>query len=372
MNVSKIYKRNGRLVNFEPRKIVVAIDRSFQATKTGSRKQANLLTDFVISILEKKFAKRPPSVEDVQDVVERVLIHNRFTEAAKAYIIYRQRHSEIRETKKLFVPKGELDLSLNALQIVRKRYLLKDDEGKIIESPMQMFRRVSKHVSKGERSKRSAEEAEKIFYRMMSDLEFLPNSPTLMNADTRIGQLSACFVLPVKDSMKDIFTSLKNMALIHQSGGGTGFSFSRLRPEGDFVGSTKGVASGPVSFMTIYDKATDVIKQGGRRRGANMGILRVDHPDIINFITAKKDHDVLRNFNISVAVTDRFMQAVEHGGYFDLISPHTDKAVTKIKAREIFDLIVTMAWQTGDPGLIFIDEINRKNPVPALGDIEST
>ncbi|MBW2965212.1 adenosylcobalamin-dependent ribonucleoside-diphosphate reductase, partial [Candidatus Woesearchaeota archaeon] len=213
---------------------------------------------------------------------------------------------------------------------------------------------------------------EEQFYRMMSNLEFLPNSPTLMNAGTRMGQLSACFVLPVQDSMESIFETLKHMALIHQSGGGTGFSFSVLRPEGDIVSSTKCTASGPLSFMKIYDTATDVIKQGGRRRGANMGVLRVDHPDIIPFVSAKKDGSQFLNFNLSVAVTDEFMKKAEKNQEYALINPRTGTQLGKLNSRDTFRLIATMAWYCGDPGLIFIDEINRHNPVPSLGLIEST
>ena len=259
-----------------------------------------------------------------------------------------------------------MKISSNALEILRKRYLLRDSQGRIIETPSQMFKRVAKAVAAADGNRRKTEQE---FYEMMINLEFLPNSPTLMNAGTKLGQLNACFVLPIEDSIDGIFLSLRNMAKIHQSGGGTGFNFSKIRPKGDIVMSTKGIASGPVSFMKIFDKATEVIKQGGKRRGANIGILNMDHPDIDEFITAKKE-DVLRNFNISAAVSDKFMQAVEKNKDWSLINPRNKKIVKKIKARKLFNLIAEMAWKTGDPGVIFIDEVNRKHPL--LEKIEST
>ncbi len=373
IHITRIVKRDGGIVEFDPSKITEAIRKAFIATRGGMGEVAQQLSNEVVETLENRFKKKTPTVENVQDIVEEVLIRKGYSDIAKAYILYRQKRSEIREAKKFFGVKDELKLTVNAISVLQRRYLRKDEEGKVIETPAQMFRRVAKAVASvdylyGRDVKKSEEE----FYGLMANLEFLPNSPTLMNAGTRLGQLSACFVIPVEDSMASIFEAVKNMAIIHKSGGGTGFSFSKLRPRGDVVRSTKGIASGPVSFMRAFDTATDVIKQGGRRRGANMGILRVDHPDILEFITAKTKENFLTNFNISVAVTDRFMKALENKEEYDLINPRTKKTAQKLRAADVFDLIATMAWKTGDPGLVFIDRINRFNPTPAIGQIEST
>jgi ribonucleoside-diphosphate reductase alpha chain len=266
-----------------------------------------------------------------------------------------------------------VNLTENALKVLRHRYLLKDEEGNVVETPEGMFRRVAKTVAVAEGMYDcNPDEWEEKFYALMTDLKFLPNSPTLMNAGKDFGQLAACFVLPVDDSMKGIFDTLKNAALILQSGGGTGFSFSKLRPKADIVRSTGGVASGPVSFMKIYNTATEVIKQGGARRGANMGILRIDHPDILEFIRIKRSEGELTNFNISVAVTDAFINALTHDEEYDLINPRSKTVAKRIKAKVVFDAIVESAWETGDPGIIFIDRMNRANPTPHIGDIEST
>ncbi|MFC2019959.1 vitamin B12-dependent ribonucleotide reductase [Chloroflexota bacterium] len=272
-------------------------------------------------------------------------------------------------------PAPRLNLSENSLRVLERRYLKKDKEGKVIETPEQLFSRVAQAIAAAELifdPQADAKLREEEFHQVMTDLEFLPNSPTLMNAGRELGQLSACFVLPVEDSMESIFDAVKYTALIHKSGGGTGFSFSRLRPEQDRVGSTGGVASGPVSFIRAFDTATDVIKQGGMRRGANMGILSVDHPDIMRFITAKEDLSNLNNFNISVALTNEFMQAVEAKADYNLINPRTKEVSGTLNAKEVFDKIVDMAWKTGDPGIVFIDRINHDNPTPHLGTIEST
>ena len=266
-----------------------------------------------------------------------------------------------------------MELTENALKVLRARYLLKDEKGDVIETPEEMFERVAKTVASAENLYGSAaDEWEEKFYTLMTDLKFLPNSPTLMNAGKDMGQLAACFVLPVGDSMNSIFDTLKNAALILQSGGGTGFSFSQLRPKADIVRSTGGIASGPVSFMRIYNTATEVIKQGGARRGANMGILRIDHPDILEFIKIKRSEGELTNFNISVAVTDIFMDVLKNNEEYELINPRSKVVVGKLKARVVFDEMVESAWETGDPGIIFIDRINMANPTPHIGTMEST
>jgi ribonucleoside-diphosphate reductase alpha chain len=269
----------------------------------------------------------------------------------------------------------KIRLTTNAIRVLKKRYLTKDGEGRIVETPEQLFRRVARSIAEVDaryEGGTGASGREGVYYEMMASLKFMPNSPTLMNAGTRLGQLSACFVIPVGDSIREIFRAASDMAVIHQSGGGTGFSFSRLRPKNDIVGSTGGIASGPVSFMRIFDQGTEVIKQGGRRRGANMGILRIDHPDIVEFIEAKKSEEAFRNFNLSVAVTDEFMERLKNDDYFGLINPRNRRKSGRVRARDLWRKIAEMAWETGDPGVIFIDRINRLHPAAHIGEIEAT
>ncbi len=372
--INKIQKRDGRIVNFEPAKITEAIRKAFMAVQ-GRSEPAQALSDEVIKLVGERFRKQIPGVEDIQDIVEEILIKSGYSDVAKAYILYRQKRAEIRRFKEFLGVTDELKLSVNAINVLERRYLLRNEEGKVVETPAQLFRRVANHIASAEtiyNSNAKISEVEEEFASLLSRLDFIPNTPTLMNAGTRIGQLSACFVIPIEDSMTSIFDALKYMALVHKTGGGTGFSFSNLRPRGDIVKSTKGVASGPVSFMRVFNTGTEVIKQGGKRRGANMGILRVDHPDILEFITCKTRENFLNNFNISVAATDDFMKAVKQEREYTLINPRSGETVRKLKAADVFDLIVTMTWKTGDPGMIFIDRVNKHNPTPHLGQIEAT
>jgi len=371
--ISEIRKRDGSIVKFEQQKITDAIQKAFLAVQLKDGSISKKISDEVVKVLEERFAKKIPSIEDIQNIVVEVLKKRGYKKVADDYSEYRKMKIEIREMKERFGIEAESKLTVNALEVLKKRYLLRNEKGEIIETPDQMFRRVAENIADvdrmyGEDSKQSEEE----FYRIISRLEFLPNSPTMFNAGAPLGQLSACFVIPVEDSLDSIFNAVKNTALIEQTGGGIGFDFSKLRPKGDIVKSTKGVASGPVSFMRVFDTVTDVIKAGGKRRGAMMGILRVDHLDILEFITVKAKRKILTNFNVSVAITDDFMIAVQNDKEYDLINPRTKKPVEKLKARYVWDLIVKNAWASGDPGVLFIDEINRHNPTPEVGRLEAT
>ncbi|MBI2850530.1 MAG: adenosylcobalamin-dependent ribonucleoside-diphosphate reductase [Chloroflexi bacterium] len=373
--VTRIRKREGSVVPFDSSKIEAAIYKAFVATSAGGRDRTAELCQRVVDIVEERLGHAIPTVEQVQDIVEEVLMSQGYPNVAKAYILYRQQRSDVRRLKGIIGVRDDLKLSVNAIKVLERRYLLRDEDGNVIESPTELFRRVARAIAAAETRfdpLSDYRELEQAFFEMMSNLEFMPNTPTLMNAGAPLGQLSACFVLPVEDSISGIFETLKNMAIIHQSGGGTGFSFTHLRPKGDMVRSTKGVASGPVSFMKIYDAATGVMKQGGKRRGANMGIVNADHPDIVEFVESKSDGVTLSNFNISVGASDEFIKAASQGGQWRLINPRTGKETGSINAGALFEMIVSNAWRTGDPGLIFLDEINRKNPTPQLGRFEAT
>lgn len=372
MSITKIKKRDRRIVDFDSARIKDAIHKAFIAVELKDGERAESITEKVVRLLKEKFVDRIPSVEDAQDLVIEVLKKNGYEKVALEYQDYRKKKDEIRKLKgKLGIVDPKL--TVNALEVLNRRYLLKDEMEKTIETPAQLFMRVAEATAKiDEKYGREPKESEKIFYDMMTRLEFIPNSPTLFNAGTEIGQLSACFVLPVGDSLESIFDAVKSMALIEKSGGGVGFDFSKLRPKGDIVKSTKGVASGPVSFMRVFDTSTEVIKAGGKRRGAMMGILRIDHPDIIEFITSKQKSEFLSNFNISAAVTDNFMKTLEEDGEYWLINPRNKEKVRTLKAKSVWNLMAKSAWQSGDPGVIFIDEINRHNPTPEVGMIDST
>lgn len=372
----KIIKRDGTLSKFEPEKITNAILKAAYALGGNDKQTAEELSRIVVNKIKAKYTKNNPSVEDIQDEIEEVLIKEGHAKTAKAFILYRFERNQERARRAIILGHGNegkyLNFSTNALQILEKRYLRKDTTGKLLETPEGMLRRVSKAISSAERKfKSDAKQAEKEFYEVMSNLDFLPNSPALMNAGTENEQMASCFVLPVPDSLDGIFNTLRDTAKIHQSGGGTGFSFSKLRAKNDIVKSTNGVAAGPIAFMKVFDSTTEIIKQGGRRKGANMAVLRVDHPDIIEFITVKNDRKTLLNFNISVAATDEFMNAVINNSTYTIKHPKTKEVLRKIKARAVFNLLVQNTWKNADPGILFIDRINKMHPL-TQGEIEST
>jgi ribonucleoside-diphosphate reductase alpha chain len=372
--IPQVRKRNGKIVAFDATKISAAIQKAMTALEMKQKKDADRITKAVVATLEanvSSFRDGIPDIEQIQEAVEDEL-EKQDKRLYMAYSLYRRSRGIAREIRQYFKIEDDLKLSVNALKVLEERYLLRDEAGRIVETPTQLFSRVAKAIaSVDKRYGGNPKKAETEFCAALCNLEFMPNSPTLMNAGTELGQLSACFVLPIEDSLESIFTTLKDMAVIQQSGGGTGFGFSRLREKGAMVKSTKGVASGPVSFMKIYDSTTEVIKQGGKRRGANIGILHCMHPDIAEFVTVKSGKK-LSNFNISVAATDEFLRKALKGRSLALRSPKDGKIVRKINAETLLGMIVKNAWETGDPGLVFIDEINQRHPLNRVGTIEAT
>lgn len=374
MRINKILKRDGREVEFSRSKLAGAIWKAGQETREFDEKEAKRLAEITTALIEKSLKdKETITVEKVQDFVEQVLMAAGHYQTAKAYILYRAARSEERRVERIIGVKDDLNLTPNQLKVLRNRYLLKDEDGRVIETPSEMFRRVAKNLAIVETANKR-KKIEDEFYEVMSRLEFLPAGRTLNNAGTPQSQLANCFVLPVEDSMEGIFDAVKWMAMVHQRGGGTGFNFSKLRPKGDVVTkSTGGFATGPVSFMKVFDIATRQVMQGGKKRGANMGILNVDHPDILDFISAKSERGEIENFNISVGVTDDFMKAVDQDLDWHLRNQRTGEVVQTIRAKTLMGQLVSMAWRTGDPGLIFLDPINRNNPLlTKYGRIDAT
>ncbi|MEM3185908.1 MAG: adenosylcobalamin-dependent ribonucleoside-diphosphate reductase [Conexivisphaerales archaeon] len=446
-SISKIRKRDGRTVEFDPGKISEAIWKAIKATGGKNRLQADELANKVVKELERQFAGGSiPSVEDVQDIVERVLIENGEARVAKAYILYRQKRAEIREEKMKILEKERIDevdkiFDTNALRVLKARYLKKDEHGRLLESPKQLFTRVAVHTTLPslfydsrvyditasqeirepasdvagslkigqyelnefhiEALKRIYERFNRerklrvswkefvkmiqdgsfdsyaseiqLYYNIMVNRRFLPNTPALANFGNWLGMGSACFVLDIDDSIDSIMKTLANAAIIFKAGGGVGYNFSKLRPEGDFVRSTSGIASGPVSFMRLFDTMTEVIKQGGIRRGANMGILNIDHPDIEKFVKAKEGNKALRNFNISVLIKPEFWQYYDSGQPFPLINPRNGAVVRYVNPKQLFDMIAYQAWESAEPGVIFFDRVNQYNPFyNELGPIVTT
>ena len=372
--ITHVRKRSGKYVLFDENKIISAVMKSMDAVDEGSMKDAVEVAELVVKMLNDQFTEKRPTVEDVQDCVENALMQLQHAKVAKGFILYRHERSQLREQKAQLIGGkiDDMDISLNGLRILEQRYLLRDEDGKVAETPTQLFWRVASAVAMAEHKYEGDTKATaRVFYNMMSKFEFLPSSPFLMNAGTEL-QLSGCVVLPIEDSLEGIYHTLAQAVVMQKRGAGTGFSFSRIRPKSDTVAGMTGVTTGPISFMRIYEQALRTIKQGGKRRGANMAILRVDHPDILDFINAKLDGQTLTNFNLSVAITDEFMQAVEEDVEFDLINPRTGKPGGRLSARVVYDSIVSSSWRVGDPGVVFIDRMNEGNSCKHLGTIEAT
>ncbi len=372
---TRVRRRDGDTVAFDLSFIERAIARAAREAGRQDPHLATTLAKAVAAALALPRRGEVVDVETIQDQVEQTLSAEGFDDIARAYILYRQHRAQLRSAKALLGVRDELKLSLAAVTVLRERYLLRDDQDRPIESTGEMMDRVATFVAGAEdtyQPRSSALWAER-FSKLLRSLEFLPNSPTLMNAGTSLGLLSGCFVLPIEDSIRSIFTTLTHAAEIQRAGGGTGYSFSRLRPAGDRVGTTGGTASGPMSFLRLYNAAAGVVATGGRRRGACMAVLDVSHPDIYDFITAKANSATeLTQFNLSVGVTDTFLRAVERNGTHRLVNPRTGKTVDRVPAADLFSTICEAAHACGDPGLVFLDTINRMNPLPAHGRIEAT
>ncbi len=371
--ITHVIKRTGRMVLFNEAKVVQVIWKAMDAEGEGTREDAEEVAELVIQKLNKDFPEKAPTVEDVQDRVEQALMESGHTAVAKGYILYRNERAKLREQKSALIGGriDELDLDLNSVRILEKRYLLRDEDGQIAETPAELFWRVANHVALAEiKHGEEPKEWARQFHRMLANLEFLPGSPVLMNAGTK-GYLASSTVIPVEDSVEGVYQAMMDAALIQKSGGGTGFSFSRLRPRGDLAAGTPGLSPGPCAFLSLFEPALAPIRQAGRRQGANMAVLRVDHPDILSYINLKVDGR-LKNFNLSVGITDTFLDALAHDAEYDIIHPKTGKPTGKLSARVVFDAITGMTWRRGDPGVLFLDRIEADNPCPHLGRIEAT
>jgi len=371
-----VRKRDGRIEPWSEKKLETTVGKAFRLTQHHNGQELRRLVSRIGRIIHTRFVEQIIASDEIPSVVEEVLVGQGYVETASAYLLYvREPRKRLRAREYFGIP-DDLHLGMNALWLLQERYFLRDKDGKVAETPRQLFHRVAKTIAQGEHHyKETPEDIERWtqwFEDLLSNRVFLPNSPALMNAGTKSSQLSACFVLPLEDSIAGVFDTLACTARIQQTGGGTGFDFSSLRPQGDLIRTTGGQASGPVSFIELFHHATEVMRRGGKRSGANMAVLRFDHPDIETFITSKRDPRHLTNFNVSVGVTDAFMRAVRRGTSIALKHPRTGKIVRKISARKLFEQIVHAAWETGDPGLLFLDEINRKNTTKHLGEITAT
>jgi ribonucleoside-diphosphate reductase alpha chain len=370
----KVRKRTGEIVDFEPERINEAIYKALESVGEENEGLARALSGLVQDYL-RLMNQDLIDIETVQDTIEKVLMEEGHIGTAKSFILYRQKRKEFREAKSSAGIVDDCKLGINAFKVLEARYLQKNEHGKTTETPKELFERVASAVAAVEaKYNANVEEAKDKFLKMMTNLEFLPNSPCLMNAGTDNGQISSVFSLPIEDSTESIFNALKNAAVIHRRGGGTGFSFSKIRPRADVVNKMQGVASGPISFLKIFDLAIGEIKQGGKRSGANMAILRIDHPDILDFITCKESHNTITNYNLSVGITDKFLEALQKEENYNLINPRNGEVVGQLNAKRTLDLLATMAWKNGDPGIVFLDRINspRSNPCPQSGLIETT